>query len=209
LTAALALLREGVDVDVYEQASEFQEVGRRRSDQTEHACCARLACRRRSSASPRSRGRRKSGSGARARAGSCSISARFPSSSIDFLRVHAAAGFTRHAGGGNPTPEARCLASRHAVRRRPVGDRRDASFPYRRDCAGRAGDRCRRRSFDCAGEPVRRCVNGSAENAQRFHNPSLADAAGAEAYATPRVAAGADHGALRRLFTYDATAVPI
>jgi salicylate hydroxylase len=27
LTAALALLREGVDVDVYEQASEFQEVG--------------------------------------------------------------------------------------------------------------------------------------------------------------------------------------
>jgi salicylate hydroxylase len=27
LTAALALLREGVDVDVYEQACEFQEVG--------------------------------------------------------------------------------------------------------------------------------------------------------------------------------------
>jgi hypothetical protein len=38
----------------------------------EHACCTRLACRRRSSASPRSRRRRKPGFGARARAGSCS-----------------------------------------------------------------------------------------------------------------------------------------
>jgi salicylate hydroxylase len=46
-------------------------------------------------------------------------------------------------------------------------------------------------------ERTARCVNGSAENAQRFHNPSLADAAGAEAYATREWQAGADHGALR------------
>ena len=52
-------------------------------------------------------------------------------------------------------------------------------------------------------------MNGSAENAQRFHNPCLADAAGAGAYATlewqpERITERHDW-----LFTYNATAVPI
>jgi NAD(P)-binding Rossmann-like domain len=123
LTAALALLREGIDVDVYEQASKFQEVGAGVQISSNGTCVLHVvglqeAIERVASVSRR---RRRSGSGARARVGGCSTSARVPSSSMDFLPVHAPAAFTWDAGGGNPTPEARCLASRHMVRQRRPG----------------------------------------------------------------------------------------
>jgi glycine/D-amino acid oxidase-like deaminating enzyme len=175
LTAALALLREGIDVDVYERAPEGGWAPAFRSARRN----TRLAWR--SSASPRSRG----GEGHPALEHGPELQAvrsrrGFPRALWISLRIHAPAGFARHAGGGNPTPEARCLASRHTVRRRrPVGDRRDASFPYQRDCAGRADDRCRRRSFDCAREPVRRrlaaitgCIGSRTRSATTGSSPT-------------------------------------
>jgi salicylate hydroxylase len=54
-----------------------------------------------------------------------------------------------------------------------------------------------------------RAVNGSAENAQRFHNKNLGDAAGAEAYVTREWQPERIKDRYDWLFTYDATAVPL
>jgi salicylate hydroxylase len=58
-------------------------------------------------------------------------------------------------------------------------------------------------------ERANRAVAGSADNARRFHNPDLADAAGAEAYVTREWQEERVNQRYEWLFTYDATGVEI
>ena len=58
-------------------------------------------------------------------------------------------------------------------------------------------------------ERANRAVQGSAENARRFHNPDLAHAAGAEAYVGREWQEERVKQRYEWLFTYDATAVPL
>jgi salicylate hydroxylase len=58
-------------------------------------------------------------------------------------------------------------------------------------------------------ERANKAVSGSAENAKRFHNPEMAHAAGAEAYATREWQEEKVKQRYEWLFTYDATSVPV
>jgi salicylate hydroxylase len=58
-------------------------------------------------------------------------------------------------------------------------------------------------------ERANRAVAGSADNARRFHNPDLANAAGAEAYVTREWQEERVKQRYEWLFTYDATGVAI
>ena len=58
-------------------------------------------------------------------------------------------------------------------------------------------------------ERANRAVPGSADNARRFHNPELANAAGAEAYVTREWQEEKVKQRYEWLFTYDATSVAI
>jgi salicylate hydroxylase len=58
-------------------------------------------------------------------------------------------------------------------------------------------------------ERANKVVVASIDNAKRFHNPELANAAGAEAYVTREWQEEKIKARYEWLFTYDATSVPI
>ncbi len=58
-------------------------------------------------------------------------------------------------------------------------------------------------------ERANRCVAASLDNARRFHNPELAEAAGAEAYVTREWQEEKVRQRYEWLFTYDAAGVPV
>jgi FAD binding domain len=199
LTAALALLSEGIDVDVYEQASEFQELGAGVQISSNGTCVLHAVglqeAIERVASVPRAK-----------EIGLCSTGPSLEAVRsrrglrralwISYVFMHRrdlhgmlVEGFRRlkldalHLG-------MRCVS----VARSETGV--TLRFPYRRDCAGRAGDRCRRRSFDCAREPVRRCVTGR----RRTRSDSIIRVwpmRRGRKPMPPASGSGADHGALR------------